>query len=350
MKKILIVNNNMNIGGVQKALANLLAEISGKYDITLFLFAETGGLMQDIPEEVKVVAANLLLRVLGITHAEAKRAGIFPLLWRGVMVVLTRLFKTRFVFNLLSRTEHIDQEYDIGISYLQNGTETCFYGGCAEFVLNSVKAKKKICFVHCDFENYEGRCAYNANTLMRFDKAAAVSYSVEKRLLKAVPQLKGKTMTVHNCYNAKQIIKLSRAYDAPKTSGRINIFSASRLRREKGILRMISIFSKIKDENVDFVWRIAGDGEDRREIENQICRYGLQDKVILLGNLSNPYPYFRSADVLLVPSYDEAAPMVFGEARILGTPVFTTETASAREMIEETNAGKVIDNEDHKIF
>ena len=40
MKKILIVNNNMHIGGIQKALLNLLDEIKGKYDVTLLLFCK----------------------------------------------------------------------------------------------------------------------------------------------------------------------------------------------------------------------------------------------------------------------------------------------------------------------
>ena len=43
MKKILIVNNNLDIGGIQKALINLLRGISDKYEVTLMLFSPTGG-------------------------------------------------------------------------------------------------------------------------------------------------------------------------------------------------------------------------------------------------------------------------------------------------------------------
>ena len=41
-KKILIVNNNMHIGGVQRALVNLLKCIHGRYEITLLLFHPEG--------------------------------------------------------------------------------------------------------------------------------------------------------------------------------------------------------------------------------------------------------------------------------------------------------------------
>ena len=39
MKKLLIVNNNMQLGGVQKALISLLDEIKDQYNVTLFLFS-----------------------------------------------------------------------------------------------------------------------------------------------------------------------------------------------------------------------------------------------------------------------------------------------------------------------
>ncbi len=350
MKKILIVNNNMQIGGIQKALANLLSEIASKYEITLFLMASKGALMKEIPENVHVVKANRFVRVLGLTHAQAKNEGIFALVWRGLLVVLTRIFKTKIVFPMVSRMEKIDGDYDAAISYMQNGAENCFYGGCAELILNSVQAKQKICFIHCDLERYEGNGKYNIETLMRFQKVAAVSVSVKKQILNVAPLLKNKTVTVHNCYNCEQIVALSKAYEAPYTSGKINIFSAARLRREKGIVRIIPILGKIRDAGIEFVWRIAGDGPDREKVEKLIKEYKLERQVILLGMLENPYPHFKAADVLLVPSYDEAAPIVFGEARLLGTPIFTTDTASAYEMVQEPNVGRVMSNDDDRLF
>ena len=45
--------------------------------------------------------------------------------------------------------------------------------------------------------------------------------------------------------------------------------------------------------------------------------------------MENPYGYMRAADVLLIPSFSEAAPMVIHESALLGTPILTTETSSA---------------------
>ncbi len=63
----------------------------------------------------------------------------------------------------------------------------------------------------------------------------------------------------------------------------------------------------------------------------------------------NPYPYFLNADLLLVPSYIEAAPMVYGEAEILGAIILTTDTTSAMELVSARGIGFVCRNDDVSI-
>lgn len=349
MKKILIVNNNMHIGGIQKALANLLCEVGGKYDITLLLFYKSGELKKDIGKNINIIYGNFFTRILGMTHAEAKKEGIFTFAWRSLWTLLTRVFKTKFTFNVLTKMQRLADEYDCAISFMQNGDEKVFYGGCAEFVLNSVKSKNRVCFVHCDFLNSGANTLYNRKTLEKFDKTAAVSNSVAKRLLLAAPQLKGRVFTVRNCFDYKKMAYLSEEYEPNYTEGTVNLFSAARLHEEKGILRMIHILKRIDDMNINFIWRIAGDGPEKNEALKLIDDLRLNGKVVLLGNLENPYPYFKKSDIVVVPSYNEAAPMVFEEAKAFGTLIFTTDTASAKEMVEDENCGFVCENEDSKI-
>ena len=65
-KKLLIVNNNMHIGGVQRALVNLLKSIHDRYEVTLLLFHPVGELMQEVPADVKVVPVLTHNRILHI--------------------------------------------------------------------------------------------------------------------------------------------------------------------------------------------------------------------------------------------------------------------------------------------
>ena len=52
----------------------------------------------------------------------------------------------------------------------------------------------------------------------------------------------------------------------------------------------------------------------------------------------------KNADLFLLPSYHEAAPMVFDEAACLGVPILATETTSTDEMITESGSGFVCEN------
>ena len=71
--KIIIVNNNMKIGGIQKALLNLLYEISPYYDITLFLFNNVGEYLEKVPKNIKIVGCNSPYKYFGMSQSESRK-------------------------------------------------------------------------------------------------------------------------------------------------------------------------------------------------------------------------------------------------------------------------------------
>ena len=86
----------------------------------------------------------------------------------------------------------------------------------------------------------------------------------------------------------------------------------------------------------------------RNDENNFIIKNKLSNYVQLYGNKVNPYPYFINADFFVLMSYNEAAPMVIGEWNLLGLPILSTETISAKEMI--TTNGIVCSNSSIGIF
>lgn len=74
MKKVLIVINSMSYGGIQKALINLLQEISAKdeYEITLLMIRSKGAYIEQIPKGIKVLEANCFWKLLETSNAEIK--------------------------------------------------------------------------------------------------------------------------------------------------------------------------------------------------------------------------------------------------------------------------------------
>nr|MCR4718160.1 glycosyltransferase [Bacillota bacterium] len=234
-------------------------------------------------------------------------------------------------------------------SFSQNSGFKMFYGGCNEFVINSVNAKKKITFVHCDFRHYFGNNRYNRAYYRHFDKIACVSDSCRDIFCEVCAGLSEKTFSVHNCFDFKGMENQAKEYKADYTDSAVNILTAARISEEKGIFRMLPILSELKKQGFDFVWRIAGDGPLMERAKAECKNEGLCDNVIFLGMLKNPYPYFLVSDLLLVPSYDEAGPMVFTEAQFFKLPILTTNTTSAIELVKNTGAGIVCENNDEDI-
>ncbi|MBO4343616.1 MAG: glycosyltransferase [Clostridia bacterium] len=351
-KKILIANNNLHIGGIQKSLVNLLWEIKDGYDVTLYLSCFSGELCGEIPEGIRIITGNRYTQIMGMEFSEAKKAGFFPFLLRFTCTVITKLFGFDKVFRFLSKRQKIEEKYDAAISFMQNSNGHYFYGGINYIVLNSVNADKKISFVHCDFGHYDGNNKINREQYKEFDEIACVSDSVARNFICAVPDVKDKVHTVYNCYNIGKIKELAEEQVPEKfEKDRVNIFSASRISPEKGISRMIPVLKKLKDDGFLFSWYVAGKkGADHGKTDSLIKENGMSDCVFLLGSKLNPYPYFKMADLVLVPSYNEASPMVFGEAEILGTKVLSTDTLSAKEMVEERDIGFVCENSESGLY
>ena len=88
----------------------------------------------------------------------------------------------------------------------------------------------------------------------------------------------------------------------------------------------------------------------RNTIKQEIIRNNLENNVILEGQQLNPYRFMKNANYFFLPSFHEAAPMVFNEAITLGIPVLTTKTLSAVELIENNNNGLVCENNSTAIY
>lgn len=342
MKCILIVNNNMHIGGVQKALVNLLQEVHSDYEITLLLFYRGGELLSEIPEDVKVIIANTPFRYWGMTRQDASNLGerIVRIFWAAAVRVLGK----GQVLPLIYPLQDSLKEYDAAISYLHSGPDRIFYGGCNEFVLHCVNAKKKITFLHCDFEKIHAASLYNMRIYQQFDQIAACSSGCRDSFLKAMPQMADKTTVVRNFQNFQEVRRKARKAPVVMETDKLNIVTVARFGKEKGVLRAIQAIADLGAEARKLHYYLIGNGAEYAAAVEKIRELKLTDVVSLLGELENPYGYMQAADVLLIPSVSEAAPMVIGEVACLGTPVLTTATSSAYEMVEQPGLGWVCKN------
>ncbi|AFV05139.1 glycosyltransferase [Dehalobacter sp. CF] len=348
--KILIVNNNLNTGGVQKSLVNLLNEIKDKYEITLFLFSNSGQNVSSLPNKIRVIEAPPLLKLLGKTQDETKKMGILFYILRAILVVYSKVFSNHLPIRLLISTQKTITGFDTAISFLQNEDEHILYGGCNEFVIYRTEAKQKITFMHCDFSNYGGNTPKNRKIYKRFDKIAVVSENCKASLSNTLPRVSNKTICVYNCQDYTDILNRANIDTVHYPKDHLNIVTVARLSKEKGILRGIDVIDRLVQKGYLINWHIVGDGKQKLIIMDKISQKELTQNIYLHGNQENPYCYVKNADALFLPSFHEAAPMVIDEAKILNVPIITTNTVSAYEMVLDGKEGFICENSDSGLY
>ena len=342
MKKILFVNNNLETGGVQTSLINLLNEIKGEYNVSLLLFNYKKEYEQALPTGINVLTTKSPFKHFGMSTKESKKS-IFTFFARVFWKALSKLFGRSFVIKLMSPITKKISGYDVAISYLHEGPKKSLYGGCNEFVLNKVNAKKKIAWIHCDFNlsganNKKSRIIYN-----KFDKIVACSNGTAKKFINCIPELASKTIAIRNSNDYAKILELSKQA-ITYSDKEFNLITVARLSEEKGIERAIDAVKFVVDAGFNVKYHIVGGGSLEGTLKQKALDLGLSERVVFYGRQLNPYKYIKNADLFLLPSYHEAAPVVFDEAMCLGVPVLTTNTTSAIEMVESENGGFVCDN------
>ena len=342
-KRLLIVNNNMKIGGVQKSLLNLLWAVCDEYDVTLCLFRPVGALMQELPPCVRVVSCNSAVRFLGISQAEC--AGWPERLRRGALAALCRLLGRPFVLRLMLIGQPVLAErYDAAIAFLHNGNVRHFYGGVQEFVLRRVRAGHKIAFLHCDFLHCGADHPANRRLYRSFDRIAACSEGCRSAFLQALPQLRNRCAVVPNFHRFEQICRLADLDPICYPDGEVSVLMVARLAHEKRVDRAIRAVAAARAADCPVHLYLVGAGAMEQELRALAAQLLPEDAITFCGEQSNPYQYMKHADLLLITSEHEAAPLIIDEARCLALPVLSTATSSAQEMVADRGCGWVCPN------
>ena len=349
--KILIVIGNMCVGGIQKSLLELLKALSvcPEYEVSLFCCKKSGAFLERIPKEIQILPENPYALTTELPLYECKKQGFKYYCFRLLSSVWSKFFTKSVPAAILCKPiGRIEGEYDVAISYSQPLGDKDFCNLTNEIVLNCTNAQRKITFVHCDFGSYGGNTKRNRHLYQKFDGIAAVSDSVGRRFAKIVPEALQNLYTVYNFCDSYEIQQM--AMQNPVTYQSKTFVTVARLSEEKGILRCIPIFEQLKKIGFDFEWHIVGGGPLKERILSEISRCSLEENIILEGEQVNPYRFMKNADYFLLPSFHEAAPMVFDEALALNIPVLTTNTLSAMELVGKRGSGLVCENTDQSIY
>ena len=298
MKHIAIFQRDFRVGGIQKALVNILENLDySRFAVDVFVFDD---------EPFYTLAPREGLRVI--------RCCPWPYWSRFVP------FDTaRRIFSSVKTVE----AYDVAVDFNSYSAE-CAAGALA------VKAKKRVMWIHNDMAikygeepKYRLLWHFFKGKFRHFDAFAAVSEGIVDGF-RSMTGLKAAPVTVvPNYIDTAEIFR--KAEEEPELKverDKYNLCSMGRLVHQKGFDLLLEDFAKVRGERPDMRLTLIGDGPEREKLEAQIVRLGLADCVTMTGSLRNPFPLLKQMDGFALESRYEGQGIVLWEAKALGLELF----------------------------
>ncbi len=294
MKKILILTPELNIGGAEKIIIDIILGLKSKY---AFSVASGKGYYSELLKEHNIPIFSL------------------PSVQSYNIQEVTRLYL--FVLRILKK-----EQPDIVHTHHR----------MLNFIVGSIPLKKykHLHTMHCYFEDKRF-----LTYLIKPDHTVAVGKNVYQSLCRIFHYPE------HKCSIIQNGVPIVSGGNKRQTYGKIKkILCIGRLETIKGQQYLLEAMELLKDLSAQVFF--IGDGADRNFLENKAERLGLSKNVFFMGTRHDITEQLNNADLLVLPSLGEGLPLVPIEALACGLPVIATDVGGTGEIILDHQTGLLI--------
>lgn len=335
MKSILFVIDSLGCGGAEKSLVSLLPLLNrDKYEIHLWILHQGGVFESLLPNNVIIEDSPSYSIYEGI---KLRIAFLWYSLYSRVLKLLNiKEHGAETLWKCVGKTYKVpSRKYDVAIAYQQ--------GFPTYLVATKINAQKKFAWINVNIFNAGYNTRFNSQFYDRIDYIVPVSKELETLLRRNYPQFSEKYHCVYDIINLQIIRKQASEDIAEKVESdkEVTLVTTGRLARQKNHLLAVEAARVLKNHGLDFRWFFVGEGGERKNIENKIKEYGLQEYVRLLGLRTNPYPYMARCLVYVQTSSFEGFGLTIAEAKILGKPVVSTNFDVVYDQLEHERNGLI---------
>jgi glycosyltransferase involved in cell wall biosynthesis len=304
-RRILFVLPNLEGGGAERIIITLLKHLStSKYDLHLAVVDHRGKFAGQVPEQVLLHD----LKAVRVRKAFLSLSGLIRRL--RPEVVFSTLGHLNLALILLkpffsSRTRLLVRETIIVSENLRDVPHAWVWKGLYRLLYN--RADAILCL--CD--------------------------SMMDDLVRNFHLSRKKMTRIYNPVDGERIEKQAVEGQNPFSSAGPgpHLVAAGRLSFQKGFDRLLQAFPALLEKKPNSRLWILGQGELENSLSSTIRQNGFEDKVRLVGFQSNPYLWFKHADLFVLPSRFEGMPNTLLEALACGCPVVALQHPGGTEEV-----------------
>lgn len=323
MTKMLIANDLLRGGGVEKLMHDFVMSWYKEYEITILTEHKDSEFTQLYPASVRYLHYHPRNR-LGHIHG-----------LRKLNELLIKLHR-RLVFMRINR-----KAFDIAIAMKE--------GWITKYISKS-KARVRLSWVHVDYFNaYWTKSVFSDNKqeldcMKAFQNIICVSEAIKKSILSVIGD-PGNLVVRYNPIDARKILDLSLepidGMEENLPEGKTLFVSIGRLHYQKGYDLLMKACARLEREGLDYELWLIGSGIEEQNLKN--CLLEEKNKNIkLLGEKNNPYSLLRYASWFISSSRYEGYSLVSQEAAVLEIPIIATDCSGVRELLGENGEYGII--------
>ena len=332
--KVLVLHGHLSMGGEERVLLSILKNlVELNYDVDLLItwnHGENNLFENEIPKKVnyKFLFDN----------------------YNGKNKLIKEIYRIRAKATYLKKVEKIikEKKYDVVIDYSSNLLK-----------YNNFDIKMPVfAWIHFSLTFGEKLSADKIEKYKKqykkYDKILAICDTMRDEFVEILGMEKNKVELVYNPIDLEAIRKKAETIDKKYENylKQDYFLQVSRLTEQKQPEHLVDIYYKLKQQGIKEKLYFIGNGEKIELIKQKIREYNLENDVVLLGQIENPYPFFKNAKLFVHTAKYEGLPTVLLESLTLGTPVVAYDCPTGPKDILGQNSeyGKLIPLNDKDTF
>lgn len=329
-KRILFVIGTMSGGGSERRMIDLLHRLDRRlFAPELYLAYRTGELLPEVPSDVPVHA-----------FTDGPRETTFGQRWAGKLRLLSES-RMLDLHRLLRR-----QRFELIFAWgLRRAYETAWPARRNRVARAVYCVQDPAAEIRVDFPfQSPWRQAVSRWSYRSADRIFANSTDLCRRVEQLYRLPRSAVEPMVNLKDFQHLDQLAKEAVPNWPATGVRLLTVGRLQEQKGQALLIEAMDDLvhrRGRDVQLV--ICGQGVLEQTLREQIAQRRLTDRVQLAGFVGNPYPYYRTADLFVLPSLWEGLPNTLLEAVGLGTPSIAADCPTGpREILEGGRIGTLV--------